>query len=472
MDHGINAILYAHLKSGPGAAELLRKNNANVVKYALAFFQARTDINRIYLAQLVANEILSLNDLRDYIPLRDIVATQELNRIIKYSKQQDHTAHTVYLFFFGLWVYDNIHELRGLIQNKLNGSFYTENFLLHWIYGSLLHDVGYAFQNLAEDTKEDRIKIDGLFSAESVIMQYKDPSIKTKTALAAAVSAWGKQFDNKINISTLAANQYNELIRQLSYAPWIGDLDSKYKDKDIFMILDPNQWGLRKYAEEIASNGYDGDGNPAMDHAIASGLFLLQYTTFWYWIIDHINKHNPDCYNEARGETRLSGPYNYNISNITEDFIPACKTIAFHNIIPSVASASGIIENFTWENEPFICLAITCDILQLWDRIPSGEKHLRGFHDYAKQSIETEDVYLASIIDNKHLKAYFKLYEPGSSCTSLYSKANDIKEALQMRLVDYERHFFIPSDGRRMSRCAKEKGVVTKITPPLVSTPS
>ena len=35
--------------------------------------------------------------------VRDIVAQQELRRLIQYGKQQDHTAHTVYLYLVGIW---------------------------------------------------------------------------------------------------------------------------------------------------------------------------------------------------------------------------------------------------------------------------------------------------------------------------------------------------------------------------------
>src|SRR5262249_3203678 len=153
--------------TGAGAASLLRTHRSSIPDAASLFFQTRTDIRRLTAAQEVAKEILLVHDHEDMIKIRDIVAKQELRRQIQYGKQQDHTAHTVYLYLLGLWLYDNLPQISTAFERKY---MITEDlnrnekdmsselcFLEHWSFASLLHDIGYAFHNLRDsDTQEDR----------------------------------------------------------------------------------------------------------------------------------------------------------------------------------------------------------------------------------------------------------------------------------------------------------------------------
>jgi hypothetical protein len=221
MFSGINSTLLHHLATGAGAASLLRSRKRNLVDLVKKFFESRTDIRRLTTAQDVANEILSINDLTDMMAIRDIVAKQELRRQINYIKQQDHTAHTVYLYFLGLWFYDNLPQLssaigeRSKIQDPLGRDSY---FLLQWTYASLLHDVGYAFYNLDADTNEDRELIDSLYSQDWVLSQApKSASANSKLALLSAHSAWSEKYGKNMRpgTATYTDGSYGEVLERL-----------------------------------------------------------------------------------------------------------------------------------------------------------------------------------------------------------------------------------------------------------------
>src|ERR1044072_1574626 len=122
MNTDINSTLLVHLATGAGAASLLRHDRPELVSLTRSFFAARTDIRRLESAQQVAQAILARNDLHDLVEIRDIVARQELRRHIKYGKQQDHTAHTVYLYFLGIWLYDHLPQLADAIAKECSAA--------------------------------------------------------------------------------------------------------------------------------------------------------------------------------------------------------------------------------------------------------------------------------------------------------------------------------------------------------------
>src|SRR2546423_15515860 len=108
MRFDVNETLLRHLATGGGAAYALRDNtNVTLTQLVAELFDARSDIRRLDKAQKVARTVLHVNDFADIMELRDIVAQQELRRLIDYAKQKDHTVHTVYLYLLGIWFFDN-----------------------------------------------------------------------------------------------------------------------------------------------------------------------------------------------------------------------------------------------------------------------------------------------------------------------------------------------------------------------------
>jgi hypothetical protein len=313
---GINPTLLQELVTGPYAALFLRFHRPKLPLAVASFFQTRTDIRRLSTAQEVANQILSLTDHTEMTGVRDIVARRELSRTIRYGKQQDHTAHTVYLYLLGLWLYDNIPVIRSSITSKyleaerpsetkgeLSWTHSVSWFLSQWSFGSLLHDVGYAFYNLDGDTISDREEIDKLYSVESVLGQYREEqlSVNGRRAWTEAFGKWSSEYGQAMHGGTAVCTEPNAILKQLSVAPWLRDFDARLRDSDTFDMLDPANIGLRDYACEVATEGYGGK-NVCADHAVTSGLFLFQYSSFWPWLIKYVHDNNTcDVYKEIAG---------------------------------------------------------------------------------------------------------------------------------------------------------------------------
>ncbi|WP_407314289.1 hypothetical protein [Desulfosporosinus sp. SB140] len=141
----IHSLLLNHFQHGAGAAGYLRGMIPGLAKYLKEFFASRSDIERLQHAEFLSERILSLTDFADMIPLRSTVATLEIKHLIRYNKQTDHTAHTVYLFLLGIWVYDHISGIREAIDKSINSSKPLKLFIFQWTFASLLHDVGYLY---------------------------------------------------------------------------------------------------------------------------------------------------------------------------------------------------------------------------------------------------------------------------------------------------------------------------------------
>lgn len=111
MRFDINETLLRHVATGAGAAHTLRAEVArfstdDVGETVARFLGARSDLRRLLRAQDVAKLVLRADDFADIMDVRKIVAEQEQGRLISYSRQKDHTAHTVYLYLLGIWMFD------------------------------------------------------------------------------------------------------------------------------------------------------------------------------------------------------------------------------------------------------------------------------------------------------------------------------------------------------------------------------
>ena len=92
MATDINGTLLHHLSTGSGAACFLRTACPDLLDCVDRMFRSTSDVRRLVAAQDVARTVLKKNDADDLLRLREIVATQELRRLIKYPDQKDHTA--------------------------------------------------------------------------------------------------------------------------------------------------------------------------------------------------------------------------------------------------------------------------------------------------------------------------------------------------------------------------------------------
>lgn len=439
MRFDVNETLLRHLATGAGAASELRADAApELAPLVAALFDARSDLRRLNIAQQVARTILQVNDFGDIMELRDIVAQQELRRLINYSKQKDHTVHTVYLYLLGLWFFDSVTAIHDAVRKRSGTEGEQELcgwFLFQWVFASLLHDIGYAFYDLSEDTQEDRKRIDDIYSYKWIERLFgENPtsgrrlSSETLQQLAKAHAKWVQRYSKKMGPATnkLTPDAQVEVLERLASAPWLGDLNADWKRSDIFSILAlDSDDDLRPYAMTVAKKGYSREGRIGfVDHAVASGLLLFQYTSYWYWLLNELGT-DTEAYKEA------AGGYDYNPNNLTQA-VDACRAVAYHNVQASVEGGAKILSKITLEHHPILYLSIICDELQSWDRPPSGDAVLRQFQDTAATSLEGEDIEIRCAgTDNKI--ATFRVGHPQKTAI-----LKALRDTLQRRVSGFE----------------------------------
>jgi hypothetical protein len=434
----VNETLLRHMATGGGAAYALRNSaDSDLIGSIAELFGARSDIRRLDKAQQVARAILRVNDFGEMMAFRDIVAQQELRRIITYSKQKDHTAHTVYLYILGIWFFDHVTELRSAITRRsgcANDTSTCDWFLFHWLYASLLHDIGYAFYDLSDDTAEDRALIDRVFTWEwlessigsSAGVDRKLPE-KTLAKLRGVHEKWWKTYGNKMPRPTA---EYRDgacvaVLERLAAAPWLGDLYDEWKGLDIFDILMIGpQADLREYAMTIAQEGYQKGGNGCVDHAVASGLLLFQYSSYWYWLMNALGPETVEFRHATEG-------FDYNL-DVIRSIADACRSVAYHNVQLSVNGGAKILQSVTLKSQPILYLAILCDELQVWDRYPAGDALLRKFQQAAAASLEGGDIELKCNGTDKRI-AHFSIQHALQK-----GFVKDLQTTLGVRLADYK----------------------------------
>ena len=360
MNDNINRILLNHLRSGGGAAGYMRKRIAGIVERAGSFFSARSDIQRIQKAEELAELILYPTGFSTLIRLRSEVATLEINRILSYEKQKDHTAHTVYLFLLGIWMYDTVPDLKKKIDKKINSINPEKMFLFQLIFASLLHDIGYLIHNYETGkSKQNYAKYDEMFDIYIHLKNIIESGEGKKNDLEKILD----DFFNEYGVPK--HTQYSDsmyLMNELNNIPWLGYISEK--NADGFGIL-YSEWDeekvLKDFAVKAIKEGYSENNCRDIDHAVAGGLMLLKYTSMWYWLNKKVLETDEQIHK------KLYRYYRHPEKVFIKHVVPACRAVAYHNI-PDV--------QFDFEKEPLIYLGILCDELQIWDRFWSGAGYI------------------------------------------------------------------------------------------------
>lgn len=374
----INELLLDHFAVGDKAAGYLRGKIPGLVHMLEEFFMCRSDIKRIQYSERLCEYILRLTDFSDIIPLRSEVATLEIKRMIKYKKQSDHTAHTLYLFLLGIWVYDNVPKLNRSINDFIDSKKPVKMFIFQWIYASLLHDVGYLFYDFQNSSNKDSWNLfDQMFSIDFLMKYTGDLDDSNKRYLTRICKEFNENYNIQIHASQRNANF---LIRQLENIPWAENLGLETKSGlDLLNSKNKKNTNISEFAYQMANTGYDGK-TPVVDHGIASALMLLKYTSAWYYIIQKAKED---------GKEAIISKFKYYPEVLKKHVVPACRAVAYHNV-PNF--------KFSLESEPLLYLSVLCDELQVWDRFLSGEEHIANW--ISIEQCMAEDIK-ASIINDE-----------------------------------------------------------------------
>ncbi|MBP1990560.1 hypothetical protein [Paenibacillus eucommiae] len=434
----IHTLLLQHFNSGAGAAGYLRGKIPGLSQQLARFFASRSDIDRLQQAELLSERILALTDFADMIPLRSAVATLEIKRLIAYKKQTDHTAHTLYLFLLGIWVYDHVSEIRQAVDASIHSSKPVKMFLFQWTFASLLHDVGYLYYDFEEGQNASSWSLyDEMLSINYFQRYAGELSEEAAEALQESWKVFAKRYELPIHGEQQSSGQ---LIKALDHIPWLAELLPSYhtgletmnvsggfsgnsnssSESDSKSNTGSLGSGLPEFAYQMASSGYD--GHPVVDHGVASGLILLKYTSIWYWLSKHASETHPQLHEE------LNARFHYFPHVLEKHVIPACKAVAYHNM-PGV--------KFQLEQEPLLYLAVLCDEMQIWDRFLSGSEHIdnwRTIKPCMAEDIEAELIYGETGASLLHLMASAAHYD--KLLGNLEKRVGDWSRFVQLSRLD------------------------------------
>lgn len=393
---GINSELFKVVSNPPPWAAKLDKagsppyfltKHLDVIK---SFLEATTDSVRLVRASKASHEILEEYKMGELEDLRAHVQASELLRVIPYPRQTDHSAHTLYLYLLGVYLFLSCKPLRSKVaafigEEQDDSASLLTRFLFQWTFVSLLHDIGYIFQGRAGN--EIRA-VDRMFRHSQVKSLIADVNLR-------------QDVNNVLKAITIKPfepiQNPEDMLSLLRYMPWgepAGFENDIFEEFEVYWS-DGNQQitsnHLEDYAYRVASSGYDGFSEGTVDHAVASGLFLFRYSTFWFWLAKK-------CH--YKGEFA-----EYKKGYLRDDVTSACFATAAHNIIGAHAKELGPL-NF--DTNPIIYLGVLCDELQKWDRFPAGERHIADLKSFEKYCTDSERITVKGTWDGEKVDFHFK----------------------------------------------------------------
>jgi hypothetical protein len=405
------------------------------------FLNSTTDAQRLVAAERTSRIILERNDLDDLGELREEVRTLELMRKISYPNQTDHSAHSLYVYILGLWLLGNSTKLCKIVADFFPGIIkqWNDDFLFPWVYVSLLHDIGYVFAEPSEILPSTRKLVERFYQDARLTALLRPVTTPTTTDFLEFMKFIRKVRRN----ATWQWPQYSgqkfpdDTLDSLRYLPWGDELDIGVDAYEIFhncikstpfppasakVPVD----GLELYAYAVAKTGYDDHSEGQVDHAIASSLFMLQWSSYWYWLAKKTKYKKQHWYNKYFCRIGI-GPrhFTYNLTNLTRDIIPALYSVACHNIVAKNSQGKALLP-IKITDGPILYLSILCDELQKWDRFPAGSKYIHNLSDFSNESLVSEDI-TATVNSNG---VVFKIRKPAEV-------VNKIIDALNDKLVDW-----------------------------------
>lgn len=386
-----------------------------------SFLDATTDSVRLVRASKASRAILNEYDMAELEDLRATIQASEMLRVISYPKQTDHSAHTLYLYLLGIYLFFASAPLRAgvakFLRERDNSPKLLERFLFQWIFVSLLHDIGYIFQGRS---RNEIRAVDRMFRPSTITRIMGSASHGVRNSVSREITG--------MKIKALEPIQNPEdMLAQLRHIPW--GYRARFAD-DIFESF--HKFGprdqqitsndLEDYVYQVASSGYDGFSEGTVDHAIASGLFLFRYSTFWYWLAAE---------NSFEGLFAAFQDDGYPHG----DIVCACFATAAHNLIGVHAKQ---IPTLNFLSNPFIYLGILCDELQKWDRFPAGEQHIADLQSFEKHCTDSERMTLTGSWDGDKVVIRLEEEELASSIQKTLKRIASIETFVQINPLKNE----------------------------------
>lgn len=406
---------------------------SNLGKKVSEFLDARMDEIRLFKAGSLVLEVLKETDYDDMEFFREGVLKRESSGVISYQGQRDHSAHTLYNWLLGWYIYEHNAEVRKQMSDHISSRRRWDNqqhdevvFFSHvWQFTSLLHDIGYIFEgNIAStdaNTRSDQAEIG---------MRVTKDYLESKFWMSFGFSSMHERYQlkEKLNLKYPEIKHDLSIVEIADYLCSLGKLDElhsnvrhqlinrcKYGNDALQDVLHGDAFdlwianyeyyeqsgmairfkALREIFETLLFNGIKGFGVRVLDHGVCGGLLQLLISTRYYNIVYAIE-------NLTKGQDKATvdpilqkfknrnPPYEYDCLYWWTGIVWATASVAIHNLQQSPKLwPNDSFKKLELTEDPLAYLGILVDLLQEFDRYSV-------FPNKDKAPLQNTDVLLGS----------------------------------------------------------------------------
>jgi hypothetical protein len=287
------------------------------------FLDASMDEVRLYWADQYVQDVLHLRDVDDAGHFRHGVMRREVGGEVAYPRQRDHSAHTLNNYLLGWYIFDRIPRVREEFtrhfqlrrarrgqepEEKVDRGFAN---VWHWV--SLLHDIGYLFEG-GVDVRSTGVQDAQIRRGVEVIRDYfqhrfwmeiRFGSFAQRERLLSMTKVTPPEFIDKSlggvadslrmlpDLSKLQLAVQRDLKKAGHFIPKVlAEKNGLARDCFDLWAAHYRAYGSDNMAERMKRldeafhrlvwGGLPVAGIRVLDHAVCSGLVLLQFSTFYY----------------------------------------------------------------------------------------------------------------------------------------------------------------------------------------------
>jgi hypothetical protein len=375
------------------------------------FLRATLDEVRLKRAAEFCKIVLWIIDSDDLDFFRTGVLRKEVTGEITFAHQRDHSAHTLYNYLLGWYIFTWSRPLRRELEIHLKDrgvgiARVEESFGALWPYVSITHDIGYIFEGTLDplDTSsgQGRIKnaadlvheffhhhfwiragLDSVWIRDGLLQSANmaEPHFKSLSLAGVAdtlrrvaktddiLDAVKEDLDNPTDV------QKDILRRRIGDAFDLWEANFDYFGR---YAMKARVSAARDYFETVTSSGLKGSGLRMLDHGICSGLLIILYSTFYFGLYYWIHTKTRSNYEKLKllphaRKSSLARKKAYQGEWWWQGIVWATAAAALHNVLQQRNEwpdglQSRKPQRLKLSDDPLTYLGILVDMLQEWDR--------------------------------------------------------------------------------------------------------
>jgi len=396
-------------KSGFNSYHMLYKGPHDPNKVLRGFLYATMNEVRFRYANEYATMALKIVDMDDADHFRKGLLRREVSGNISYEKHRDHSAHTLYNYLMGWYIYQH----NDLIKINIAKHFQKrgldrglDSFANLWPFASLLHDVGYLFEgsispldssiqdeqiNIGVEVAQDyfshrfwtKCGLDSVYYRDLLrkLSGVKEPLLSRRSIAELGDTLRGLGDLEKLRISAKDARdkkgcaaQGRDCLGEKNGLP--GDAFDLWHRH--FIYYDERSMAkridfARKVFESLMYEGREGNGLRLLDHGICSGLLILLYSTFYFRTYFGLKKTPPSDKNDKIAwklfMKQVPKGVRYDSLWWWASVVSVTASVAIHSIqTMKWPSDFGRLKKLSVNEDPMGYLGILVDCIQEWDR--------------------------------------------------------------------------------------------------------